>query len=787
MTVQSTEQGNIVDLGAGGKMNAGIAPTTPSSVDGTIQPNAPAPVPPNQPATTPTTPTTPAAPAANVPAPNRPHPLARALDAVLKSATGGDVYYTDPQGNRQLAPQSRGQLGKTLIAATLAGLLAPDKYRQTPYGPTRDWTGTAGSAMEASQNAFNQRRAQPQKLSDEAQTKKLMTIQNNAHLIALQSASAQLKHENQDKNAAMVETTLAPFKEYESLRTSNNDPNQPKAFISQGLTHDQVIAVGPNGQPAHKLTDSNVIQDGWVSKWNDATNQMEPEPTYAVLNPDLKDVTLPKEVTDMLNKVNSQWKDIHQVVGGTVRVPVNAYVSAMHDYSAVVTGQQILETLNETVNGKDAKPLSVDAVAAAARAGRDKGANILPSLYSLTHAVAGGNLPEDGQRPDNLLHTLLTSPNGDDILKLIGLTPETAMQKADEINAERVKQLSMAKQGGIGDKAPAPQQMIDDTQKALSDLPPADQESFQGQFNPNGTTIGELKHINDKIQQVIQNNKTNAIRAGDPVELAKQASNIIEGDLSSIKDLMNARSSVRSTFNNTLQQAARDRGLDPTRYTVEAQQARADMYKDYSGTSTKTGAQINSFGTLLGHINEGFDASEAWTRSGSPLLNRSLAWLATNATNDQDFKRFQADIIAPAKEYMSFLNANRAEHEQDINSLDAVLNTNQTPAGVITALKSFAKTADIRAANIGQRYTQTVGTTYPVVNPTGAAILNRLLGPGNSQAVAVSQSIPRGWQNGQGTQLTDKRILNTIFQAAGRDPVLATRIGKENGWIIPQQ
>ena len=126
MTVQSTEQGNIVDLGAGGKMNTGIAPTTPSSVDGTIQSNAPAPPQPiqsNQPAMTPTTPTTPAAPAAAAPAANRPHPLARALDAVLKSATGGDVYYTDPQGNRQLAPQSRGQLGKTLIAATLAGLL----------------------------------------------------------------------------------------------------------------------------------------------------------------------------------------------------------------------------------------------------------------------------------------------------------------------------------------------------------------------------------------------------------------------------------------------------------------------------------------------------------------------------------------------------------------------------------------------------------------------------------------------------------------------------------------
>ena len=199
------------------------------------------------------------------------------------------------------------------------------------------------------------------------------------------------------------------------------------------------------------------------------------------------------------------------------------------------------------------------------------------------------------------------------------------------------------------------------------------------------------------------------------------------------------------------------------------------------------GAQLNSFGTLLGHIAEGYDSSEAWTRSGSPLLNHSLKYIAENFSNDQDYKRFQTEIIAPAKEYMSFLNANRAEHEQDIKSLEGVLNPASTPASVLTSLKAFAKTADIRAANLGQKYLQTVGTTYPVVNPTGVAIMDRLLGKGQSQAAAVSTPIPRGWQNNQATPLNDKRILTTIFNAAGRDPQTATRIARENGWIIPQQ
>jgi hypothetical protein len=731
--------------------------------------------------------------ASNAPAPaaapaqdaNKPHWLARALDGVLKTATGGDVYVTNPDGSRSVAPQSRGTLGKTLIAATLAGLLSKDEYRQTPYGPVRDYSATGANAAAAGKSVVEQMRNKPQQVSDEIQTKKMMTLQNNSQLVALQSAQARLANEKNDyriKSAAHVDEMFSPFKEYEDLRTGNNDPTQPKAFIDggRGLSHEEALAMVK--QKGNGFTDNNIIQDGWSDKWDDAAQRMVPEPTYAILNPELKDVTLAPGVTDVLNKVNSQYKDIHKIVGGSVKVPVNAYVSAMHDYQAVQTGQVTLDLLSRELGGKG---VTLDQVEKAARDGRSSGANILPSLYQLTHAVAGGQTPD--KRPDNLLDVILQSPNGDSILKLIGMTPGEASDKKDAINAKRVKELALAKEGGVGDKSPAPQQQIEQTQKALSKLPPDDQEALKGDFNPNGTTVGELKHINDKIQQIRKDNKELAIKQGDPVQLAATANNMIEGDLSSVKDLLTSRQNVRDTFNNVLQQEARRRGLDPTRYTLSAQQARSDMYKDYSGNATKTGAQLTSFGTLLAHVNEGYDASEAWTRSGSPLLNHGIGWLAENAQNDQNFKRFQADIIAPAKEYMSFLNANRAEHEQDIKSLEAVINPATSPAGVLTALKSFAKTADLRAANIGQRYVQTVGTTYPVVNPQGAAVLNRLLGKGQSQAVAVSAPIPRGWQNNQPAQLTDKNVLNTIFQAAGKDPQRATQLARENGWIVPQQ
>jgi hypothetical protein len=405
----------------------------------------------------------------------------------------------------------------------------------------------------------------------------------------------------------------------------------------------------------------------------------------------------------------------------------------------------------------------------------------------LTHAVAGGNLPDDGQRPDNLIHTLLTSPNSIELLKLIGLTPEEASKKADAISNERVKANALAKEGGVGDKSPAPQDQVDAMMKAVKNLPADEQQALMADFNPNGTTVGELKHIGDKVETALQQNKTREIQAGDPAMLQETATNMIEGDLSSIKDMTTTKSNVRAKFDNILQTEARRRGLDPTRYTVSATQAKSEMYKEFSGTATKTGAQLLSFNTLLGHVAEGIDANDKWARSNSPLANHAISWLAKNATNDPDFKRFQTDIIAPAKEYMNFLNQNRAEHEQDIKSLAGVIDENSTPQGALVALKEFAKTADIRAAQFGQKYLQTVGNSYPVVNGSSIAALDRILGPGQSLSAKVSRPIPRGWQNGQATPLTDRRVLNGIFEAAGRDPQEATRIARENGWIVPQQ
>src|SRR5260370_34399663 len=144
----------------------GGAPSQTMNVNGTIPPNQPtAPASPDttqMPLNTRQAPATPAVPTlAPQQDPNKPHWLSSALDGVLKAATGGPVMVTNPDGTRSVAQQSRSTLGKTLIAATLAGLLAKDENRQTPYGPVRDYSGTGANAIAAGEGVVDAMRHKP--------------------------------------------------------------------------------------------------------------------------------------------------------------------------------------------------------------------------------------------------------------------------------------------------------------------------------------------------------------------------------------------------------------------------------------------------------------------------------------------------------------------------------------------------------------------------------------------------------------------------------------------------
>lgn len=756
-------------------------------------------------APTPTTPTTPTpAPGAAAPAPQpQQHPVMRVMDSILKGATGGDVYYTDENGQRKLAPQSRGTLGKTLIAATLAGLLAPDKYVQTPYGPRRDFTGSAGNAMEASQNVVNEARQQPQKLSNEAQARKMLTLQNNSQLVALQSAQARLASEANDyrvKTAAHVDEMFQPFKDYEESRTGNNDPNQPKAFIDggRGLSHEQAEAMIK--QKGNGFTENNIIQDGWTDKWDAAANRMIPEPTYAILNPDLKEVTLSPAVADVLARVNSQYKDIHQKVGGDLKVPVNAYVSAMHDYQAVLTGQQVLDGINTAIGGSH--PVTQADIEKVARDGRANGANVLPLLYSLTHAVAGGQIPD--QRPDNLLDVILqhggsaTTP----LLKLIGLTPQEAAAKAEDISNKRISANKLAQEGGMGPKAPASQEQVNqviDNYKTNTDLTDNDRKTIAPDI-PSPDADGVIHMTNDQvakvensIREMTATNKgiteKNLLANGDPVQLQKTANNTIEGDVANITKVVGMRGNARENAVNAIHDEAVKRGLDSTQYSEAKLQVKADMLEDYaSNKKSSTGAQLTSFDAFLKHVSGAVDAEKAlegktigltrtpWANAASDVIGKQFA-------NSPEWAAYKTSLLPVQNEINNFLAAGYAPKENEQQLMNQVLDPHETPARVTAAIRELAKVADARLASMGQKYLDNMGTAYPtLLSADSRNSLKRL--NIKSQAEPLSVALPRGWKNNQFQPLTDLETAKAYIRAAGGDTKRAQDLAKENGWIL---
>jgi hypothetical protein len=135
------------------------------------------------------------------------------------------------------------------------------------------------------------------------------------------------------------------------------------------------------------------------------------------------------------------------------------------------------------------------------------------------------------------------------------------------------------------------------------------------------------------------------------------------------------------------------------------------------------------------------------------------------------------------------LNANRAEHEADIKASADILDVNASPSRIYASLQQLAKTADARAASLGDNYVGVVGTTYPrMLNENSLNVMKNL--EVDSRAAAFNGQLPRNPQfaanpsKGTLSPQTDKAIQKQFAAAAGYDPVRATEIAREHGWII---
>jgi hypothetical protein len=510
-------------------------------------------------------------------------------------------------------------------------------------------------------------------------------------------------------------------------------------------------------------------------------------PTFTVLNPDVQ-LKMNKDAVDRAAKINPQFAGLYEATGGTVRMNLGRYTALTHQINSVDHAEDLLQSVADSKD-PDLMALGIkgDVEGRLASAVRGNSA-AMKSLMEFENATAHGGTTADQ------LNRLLTSDGGDAIFKALGTDRDAVQDYVDTIYNRRLKNQTLAREGA--DKAPASPTRIAGFADAVAKLP----KEYQGPLydnlgmdvNGNPTRIPTNKDLDGMDNKIIDIQKTvdkAALEAATPEAIANQVQlSIGAGDLTRARDLYSMRKDTKAAYNTGLENKAISLGLNPSHFNIEALNQKSKTQEDYQPNG-KIGQNLTAFRAFIEHGLDAKVANDAWQRSGSPDLNKSIKWWDEHAANDQNFQRFRASIIAPAQEYMNFLKANHATTVGDEAALNAILKDNATPQTIYTALQTFTRTADDRLLSLGQGYVNSVGTTNPGLLTKTAIDSMKALGV-DSRAKDVAGELPRAqsWvSNLQFQTLNTKNpqdlaVATQFLNAASGDKDLARSMAKEHGY-----
>jgi hypothetical protein len=714
-----------------------------------------------------------------------------------------NVVTTNPDGTQTVAnkatPMSLAQL---VITSALAGSFGTkDTYRQGAYGPILDRQASNADAFNKGQQIGKDYSQAAQKQQDDLQARKLTTAAANiaaAHNYAsMQQAQFSAEKEGAESEAAQTKvmqntadqnnaTIGASADEYDQALT---DKDAPKARLQQLATWDELM----NGPFKSKMTQQLIVQDGVRSVYNEQTGRTHTVPTFSLYNPDVT-LKLNKEAVDRVAKIIPSFQGLYEITGGNVPFNLGRYATLTHQINSVDHAEATLQSLADSKDDL-AKKLGITGNVEGRLAAVVKGnPSAMKSLLDFENGKAGGgNTAQQLQR-------ILQSDGGDAIFKALGTDRDKVQQFITDYNARIKATDKLAEQGGIGPHAPVTPDETnatldaiktnkdlsnDDRKLILSKVPKPDKD---GVIHMNR---GELDKIDSMTREMITSNKSNSTRArlagGDPATVDAFAHAVIEGDLDSFKMFPN-RGDGRPQAVLAARNLAQQRGLDTTRFSDGVMESKAKTYADYAGDKKgTTGAQIASFNTLVGHIMESVNleqklAGKTIGLTRSPWVNTASDKIGKEFANDPDWKAYQASIAPVQNEYANLLAAGYSPKEDDAALIRQIVDPHETPARIEAALKQLATTADIRLANMGQRFQDTLDTNYPHLISNDSLNAFRNLGI-KSKAEPLSGDLPRGWA-GDGSQFSPITLAakTAYFAAANGNPKRAAAMAKLNGW-----
>ncbi len=366
--------------------------------------------------------------------PQKPTIHARIFDSILRTLGGGPVMVTDEKGNRKEVPQTRSQVGNAIVAAALSGLMTPHSYRDTPYGPTTDFSKTGAEAFQAGKGVIDKRNEDAQKQIDDMNSRRLTTVSNNMKLAQQASAMALQQHKVLDDVVQRNQSTVLKDAEDYDKQLASTDPSQ-KAILAKGLSVEQAMNMLHG-----KMTSQNAFIDGTVGVRNPETGVTEEHPTYTILNPEAR-IKLSKDTTDELAKYDKQYQGIYEATDGNVSVPLRAAVAAMHQANSLKSLEDAFQDasneLFKVANPKSKNPPTLDF----AQAYKNNTA-LRPVFDAAEKALSSGAAPYQ------VLAGLQNIPGANELFKAMGTTTEAVSQYVQKKKLQLETSESVAKAGG---------------------------------------------------------------------------------------------------------------------------------------------------------------------------------------------------------------------------------------------------------------------------------------------------------------------------------------------------
>jgi hypothetical protein len=687
----------------------------------------------------------------NAAQPNAAQPNADPMDAHVsvyrkflqgfKSPVGS---YVDPSGNVKPTNIS---LGRTVLASVLAGMMSPTQYRDTPYGPVVSGSATAAGAFAAGQGVIAKQQQEAQALSDKEQSVRLMNVKNNIDQVHLMAALAQQKH--QDLQGAVDSNSLF-LKDLEAYDAQQPD-SKNKLILATGLTFKQAMDSPQFGQG--KMTRNNLVMSGSQDIYDPQTGQTTIEPTFTLINPDAH-VALSPEAIKTIETINPSFTGLSEVTGGNVRLPVHQYLAAMNQVSTVQAAESFFKRADEALGISDNFDLS---------AAVKKNRNLMPAIMAAENAISSGGSTADA------LARIQQTAGSSAIFDAMGVSQDDVTKYINKVKNEEARQTALAKEGGIGDKAPAPPQMIADLTAAAKKLHPDQAQAIMAGINPAGLTVGEAEKIKNNILQAQNSNVTNAQpTAAGPTptgfvfnpdaptmdsptlrtNLQKQGVKLPANfeALYGIAHNANPLTTLPPNPRKGSNQMSAQEGLAFIRQYINPNYqegdyaAAASLSKELASTRQGTaGGTLYNAGTASQHLELLDEAAKALNNNDTQALNH-LANTFGVAIGKSPAVTFKA-IAEQVNGEVGKVVAGGTPHEAELAELRSNLNSDQSPEQTKNVIRAYVKLMAGRISEINDRSQQYFNRDVKGVSPTTVKVFNKYGVPAPGQVAATVNGV----------------------------------------------